>query len=147
MCPMGCRGSLLVGAFVVGAALCGVGCNSQPSRQPFVGTVLDISPTRIAEQTFSDTIRFGRLHSGEVARLPLGIRNGFDTPMVVLRSETSCGCTTLEYESKPILPSDTLSVALLFDTSGQQGWLFKVVRVYFSALEQPLRLCVEAEVE
>ena len=41
----------------------------------------------------------------------------------------------------------TLRVAVRFDTSGQRGWLFKVLRVYFSGGERPLRLYVEADVQ
>ncbi|BBL04808.1 hypothetical protein A5CBH24_21210 [Alistipes communis] len=45
------------------------------------------------------------------------------------------------------MPGDTLRVAVRFDTSGQRGWLFKVLRVYFSGGERPLRLYVEADVQ
>ena len=82
----------------------------------------------------SDTLRFGRLHSGETARLEAGFCNRGREPLVVVRSESSCGCTSLEYDAQPIMP-------------GQRGWLFKVLRVYFSGGERPLRLYVEADVQ
>lgn len=95
----------------------------------------------------SDTLRFGRLHSGETARLEAGFCNRGGEPLVVVRSESSCGCTSLEYDAQPIMPGDTLRVAVRFDTSGQRGWFFKVLRVYFSGGERPLRLYVEADVQ
>ena len=95
----------------------------------------------------SDTLRFGRLHSGETARLEAGFCNrGGGTPGGGLCRQ-SCGCTSLEYDAQPIMPGDTLRVAVRFDTSGQRGWLFKVLRVYFSGGERPLRLYVEADVQ
>ena len=86
----------------------------------------------------SDTLRFGRLHSGETARLEAGFCNRGGEPLVVVRSESSCGCTPLEYDAQPIMPGDTLRVAVR---------LFKVLRVYFSGGERPLRLYVEADVQ
>mgnify|MGYP001510636672 CR=1 FL=1 len=103
--------------------------------------------SRSGHRTFSGTLRFGRLHSGETARLEAGFCNRGGEPLVVVRSESSCGCTSLEYDAQPIMPGDTLRVAVRFDTSGQRGWLFKVLRVYFSGGERPLRLYVEADVQ
>ena len=67
----------------------------------------------------SDTLRFGRLHSGETARLEAGFCNRGREPLVVVRSESSCGCTSLEYDAQPIMPGG----------------------------ERPLRLYVEADVQ
>ena len=74
-------------------------------------------------------------------------RNAGSDPIVLVREETTCGCTRLEYDARPILPGDTLRMAVLFDTSGQRGWQFKVVRLYFSSGARPLRLYIDAEVE
>ena len=95
----------------------------------------------------SDTLRFGRLHSGETARLEAGFGFRVREPRVVVWCEASCGFTSLDNDAQPIMPGDTLRVAVRFDTSGQRGWLFKVLRVYFSGGERPLRLYVEADVQ
>jgi len=126
-------------------ALC-LGCAARTEHRTFSGPVIAVSD-RSLRAGVSDTLRFGRLRSGETARLEAAFCNGGGEPIVILRSESSCGCTMLEYEPQPIMPGDTLSVAVRFDTSGQRGWLFKVLRVYFSGAERPLRLYVEAEVE
>ncbi len=102
---------------------------------------------RLLQENVADTLRFGHLHDGETARLEVGIRNAGSNPLVIIRKETTCGCAQLEYDARPILPGDTLRMAVLFDTSGQRGWQFKVVRLYFADCARPLRLYVEAEVE
>lgn len=126
-------------------ALC-AGCAAPTGQRTFSGPVIAVSDP-LLRTGVSDTLRFGRLRSGETARLEAAFSNGGSEPIVILRSESSCGCTVLEYEPQPIMPGDTLRVAVRFDTSGQQGWLFKVLHVYFSGAGQPLRLYVEAEVE
>ena len=117
-------------AFGAGCAAVGValvllcGCGSRSGHRTFSGPVIAVS-----------------------ARLEAGFCNRGGEPLVVVRSESSCGCTSLEYDAQPIMPGDTLRVAVRFDTSGQRGWLFKVLRVYFSGGERPLRLYVEADVQ
>ena len=59
-------------------------------------------------------------HSGETARLGSGFLQSGGEPLVVVRSESSCGCTSLEYDAQPIMPGDTLR-AVRFDTSGQRA--------------------------
>ena len=129
---------------VVLVLLCG--CGSRSGHRTFSGPVIAVSAESL-HTDMSDTLRFGRLHSGETARLEAGFCNRGGEPLVVVRSESSCGCTSLEYDAQPIMPGDTLRVAVRFDTSGQRGWLFKVLRVYFSGGERPLRLYVEADVQ
>ena len=139
-------------AFGAGCAAVGValvllcGCGSRSGHRTFSGPVIAVSAESL-HTDMSDTLRFGRLHSGETARLEAGFCNRGGEPLVVVRSESSCGCTSLEYDAQPIMPGDTLRVAVRFDTSGQRGWLFKVLRVYFSGGERPLRLYVEADVQ
>ena len=139
-------------AFGAGCAAVGValvllcGCGSRSGHRTFSGPVIAVSAESL-HTDMSDTLRFGRLHSGETARLEAGFCNRGREPLVVVRSESSCGCTSLEYDAQPIMHGDTLRVAVRFDTSGQRGWLFKVLRVYFSGGERPLRLYVEADVQ
>lgn len=122
------------------------GCAAPTGHRTFSGSVIAVSD-RLLRTDVSDTLRFGRLHSGETARLEAGFWNSGELPLVVVKTESSCGCTTLEYDNQPIMPGDTLRVAVRFDTSGQRGWLFKVLRVYFAGGERPLRLYVEADVQ
>ena len=121
---------------VVLVLLCG--CGSRSGHRTFSGPVIAVSAESL-HTDMSDTLRFGRLEAG--------FCNRGGEPLVVVRSESSCGCTSLEYDAQPIMPGDTLRVAVRFDTSGQRGWLFKVLRVYFSGGERPLRLYVEADVQ
>ena len=139
----------MTGAF----ACCGVlvslwscGGNRSERHRAFSGRVITVSE-RLLQGDVTDTLRFGRLHAGETARLETGIRNAGSDPIVLVREETTCGCTRLEYDARPILPGDTLRMVVLFDTSGQRGWQFKVVRLYFSSGARPLRLYIDAEVE
>jgi hypothetical protein len=75
------------------------------------------------------------------------VYNNTHTPIVITRTETTCGCTDVDYPSQPITVGDTARVEVRFDSQGFYGWQFKRVRLYTSADVSPLTIYVEAEVE
>lgn len=94
-----------------------------------------------------DTVRFGHLFEGETAQLPLLLHNQTDRPIVLLRIERSCGCTTLDFENQPIMPDEKRAATISFDARGTWGWQMKVLTIHFSGDLPPRKLFVEAEVE
>ena len=135
------RASLLL-MLAVALAACG-------ARQPKTerkGRIITLTDT-ILDTGGTDTVRFGRLHSGEIAVLRLWLANGAARPVAVAKYDRSCGCTTLEYENQPIKPGDARQVSLTFDTRGERGWQLKTLDIIFAGARKPLRLFVEAEVE
>ncbi len=94
-----------------------------------------------------DTLRIGRMRSGEVVAMGIGVHNNTNTPIVITRTETTCGCTDIDYSSQPIVAGDTARIEVRFDSQGFYGWQFKRVRLYTSADVRPLTFYVEAEVE
>lgn len=95
----------------------------------------------------SDTVRFGRLHSGEIAVKQLWIENRAARPTAVVSYDTDCGCTSLEFDAQPIRSGQAQRVALTFDSRGQHGWQLKILDITLAEASLPLRLFVEAEVE
>ena len=87
------------------------------------------------------------MHSGEVIAMGIGIRNVADKPFVITRTETTCGCTDIDYPTQPIGVGDTARIEVRFDSQGFYGWQFKRVRLYTSTDVSPLTIYVEAEVE
>lgn len=94
-----------------------------------------------------DTLRLGRMRSGEVIEQWVGVRNSSQRPLVITRTETTCGCTNIDYPSQPIGVSDTARVEVRFDSQGFYGWQFKRIRLYTSNEVRPLTIYIEAEVE
>ena len=95
----------------------------------------------------SDTVRFGRLRSGEIAVVPLWIGNATDRPIVPADYATSCGCTSLEFDTQPIRPGEARRMTVTFDARGEWGWQFRTVDLQLAGAGHPLRLFVEADVE
>lgn len=125
------------------------GCQQQRKPAPtgsFSGQIIAISDT-IPDAGGTDTVRFGRMRSGEIAVKPLLLHNRTQRPLAISAYARSCGCTTLEYENQPLMPGDKRPVSLTFDSRGERGWQLKTMEISFAGRQRPLKLYVEAEVE
>lgn len=94
-----------------------------------------------------DTVRFGRLHSGEVGVSRLWLENRTSRPVVIVSVARSCGCTSLSYDAAPIAPGEARAVEFSFDSRGEYGWQFKSIDLFFAGFPQPFRFFAEADVE
>lgn len=121
-------------------------CGTRPRAVERKGRIISLTDS-ILTTGGTDTVRFGRLHSGEIAQLRLWLANETSGPVVIAKYGRSCGCTTLEYDNQPINAGDAQQVTLTFDARGEWGWQLKTLDVSFAGARSPLRLFIEAEVE
>lgn len=143
---MGHRGLFAIGcAALLVAGSCGRRQASASGQPAAVRTVVVSDSLLLCGG--ADTVRLGRLHEGEQARVNLQLRNETARPMVILQHELTCGCIALEYDRKPVMPSESLSLQVDFDTRGLYGWQLKLFRLLPAGAREPLRIYVEAEVE
>ena len=134
----------LLVAWFVGWALMACGSSTRPQTQ--IGQIIAISSQTLTANG-SDTVRFGHMHEGETAVLPLLLRNDLTHPVVITSVERTCGCTILEIDNQPIMPGETRPASLTFDARGTWGWQLKLLKIHLAGSNTPLRIIVEAEVE
>ncbi|WP_297931793.1 DUF1573 domain-containing protein [uncultured Alistipes sp.] len=130
------------------AVACGGGRTASPAPQalPRGARVVAVTDSLLAAGG-CDTLRFGRLRSGEIARKRLWIENRTQRAVALLSYERTCGCTTLGFDSEPLPPGALREVEVTFDSRGEQGWQLKLVELRLAGAARNLRLVVEAEVE
>lgn len=124
----------------------GVGCTQSGKKGAFTGQIISITDSLLTGNG-ADTIRFGRLSEGEIARKRLSIKNNTTSPQLLLSHKTTCGCVRLDYERKPFAVGETLPLDMEFDLRGEWGWQMKLITLYFGTDSSPYKLYVEAEVE
>ena len=131
-----------------------VGCGGRSSapalppesaKQAPLATFITISDTLTTAP--SDTLQLGRMRSGEIVAQSVGVINNSSSPLVITRTESSCGCTNIDYPQQPTLAGDTLRATIEFDSHGFYGWQFKRVQLYTSAAVFPITIYIESEVE
>lgn len=128
---------LLVGA---------VGCRSNKSVVKESGHIISISDSTLLYGG-ADTIKFGKMQSGEAIRKQLWIKNVSSKNIVLNAYHTTCRCTILDYDKKPISPNKGKKAFLTYDSRGFSGWQFKVIRIEFAGSKKPYRIYIEADIE
>ena len=99
------------------------------------------------EQGVADTLRFGKMRSGEIIAKTLRVENRCNRPIVLLRHTTTCGCIKINYDRKPIAPRQSGEIYFEFDSRTLYGWQMKLMEFYFAEKGNPMKIYAEAEVE
>ncbi len=124
-------------------------CDSRTSATASSGTPsIEITLT---EENFSqsicDTLQLGRMRQGEIIAKAIRLHNATARPVVILREVMSCGCTTVSYSRKPIIPDTSCDITVEFNSQGQMGWQMKLLELYMAERDTPLKIYIDAEVE
>lgn len=127
-------------------ALLTAACGTRPQTTERKGRIIALTDS-ILTAGGTDTVRFGRLGSGEIAQLRIWLANDASRPVAVASYRRSCGCTSLEFDPQPIAPGDARQVTLTFDSRGEWGWQLKTLDISLAGAQQPLRLLVEADIK
>lgn len=116
-----------------------------------VSTPVDVRTLRIEnsslERGATDTLRLGRLRSGEIIAKTIRVVNESDQPLVFTRHHVSCGCLGVKYDRKPIAKGASSDIELEFDSRTMMGMQLKTLVLYYAENARPMRIFVEAEVE
>lgn len=98
----------------------------------------------IADVATADTIDFGRVRPGEVLTRSLTLANDSQSPVLIVSTDTSCGCLEMEYPEEPIGAGKVVEVKLTFYSSGYNYFAPRSFYLNTSAANEPKRLVVTA---
>lgn len=110
---------------------------SQEEETPRAQTTVEV------DRTEAD---MGRFDWREEQTAEFVLKNTGDSPLVILDTHTSCGCTQAEYDGKPVLPGDNLVVRVTYKADNP-GYFRKSVLVRSNAEQELLKLIVTGEAE
>lgn len=138
---------MLRGAITAAALLLTLSCAQQSAEtRPTASQTITLTDS-LLQCGVSDTLRFGHLYAGETAVKSFVLRNETSSPIVILDTETNCRCTTFDYTRRPVLAGSETVITASFDSRGEWGWQFKLVKFILSGTGVPMRIYIEAEVE
>lgn len=110
-------------------------------------TGLPISRTRTGSNaaepgpriTFIDSMvhDFGSIAYASAGRCSFRFTNTGDTPLIIEAFQSSCGCLVPYYDREPVMPGDTGSVSLRYDTH-RVGPINKSATLKSNAVDQPV---------
>lgn len=123
-----------------------ISCAEQQKKIEHAGQMVEYSDSLLTAG-ITDTLHFGRMHSGEIAVKSISVKNSTSEPLVILRHETTCHCATITYSKQPLMPGEQSDIRIEFDSRGAYGWQMKLANFYLAGAGQPLRIFIEAEIE
>jgi hypothetical protein len=126
--------------------VCNVGCGGSAKKTPtnnLAGrTIIDVS-----DVTKVDTLRFGRVRAGEVVEIAIAFTNTSEKPLLMLSTETSCGCLELDYTKEPLRMGEKSAATMTFYSSGYNYFPPRAFYIKTSSSSEPKKLVVMADME
>lgn len=80
--------------------------------------------------------------------LRLSFSNTGDVPLVITEVRTSCSCTTIKYDRKPVLPGQSGVLNITVDPrKAPKGNFYRVLQVHSTAVSGVQNITLKAEIE
>jgi hypothetical protein len=93
----------------------------------------------------TNTIDYGTIEKGTNKKRVFTFKNTGKAPVFITKVKTSCGCTVPNYPKAPILPGETASIDVTYDTN-RMGKFTKTITVMSNAEEPLQRLTIKGNV-
>jgi len=110
-------------------------CNQKKSN-----TVVNYTTDGADIKYTAPTFDFGKIKQGEKVTHSFAFTNTGKAPLIVTNAVASCGCTTPVWPKKPVMPGDTASISVTFNSAGKSGLQDKLITV--SSNSQPAQSIV-----
>jgi hypothetical protein len=89
---------------------------------------------------------FGSVQRGTVLLTTYTVTNTGNQPLLLQAAEVACSCTTVEWLKQPILPGQSGTLTVTFNTASVYGRQERYVELRSNAPGDPLRLYYKANV-
>ena len=110
-------------------------CNQKKSN-----TVVNYTTDGADIKYKAPTFDFGKIKQGEKVTHSFAFTNTGKAPLIVTNAVASCGCTTPVWPKTPVMPGDTASISVTFNSAGKSGLQDKLITV--SSNSQPAQSIV-----
>lgn len=131
---------------MVAFALCMLSCGGR-SWRPARQTTDKRQVISLVDTLSTDTLHFGKVRAGEVVELELLLGNPSETPILIVTTDTSCGCLKMEYTREPIPSGSTAEAKMTFFSSGYNYFPPRAFYIVTSASHSPKKLLVVADMQ
>ena len=92
------------------------------------------------------TIDMGKFDWRQEQKATFTLTNTGDKPFAIATVKTSCGCTTVDYDPKPVRPGESVSLHVTYKAENT-GFFQKTLTVYCNTKDAPLRLKILGSAE
>jgi len=90
---------------------------------------------------------FGTMQEGDKPSYDFRFVNTGDAPLVIVSVDKSCGCTEPSFPEEAIMPGDTSSIRVGYNSVGREGRFDKSITVNSNAKDGAVRLRIVGSVK
>ncbi|MFM9944768.1 MAG: DUF1573 domain-containing protein, partial [Bacteroidia bacterium] len=94
----------------------------------------------------SKTVDFGKIMEGTISKHSFKYKNTGNQPLVIEHVSVTCGCTAPKWTKQALLPGDTASVYIEFDSRNKMGQVAKGVNLMTNCPEPLIGLIILANI-
>nr|WP_320120106.1 DUF1573 domain-containing protein [uncultured Marinifilum sp.] len=91
--------------------------------------------------------KFGEISEGEIGVCEFYFKNIGDRDLIISNIESSCGCTNVNWEKKPIKSGSESKITIEFNSEGRTGKQYKVITLYANTLKREKKLYITAQIK
>lgn len=95
----------------------------------------------------TDTLHFGKVRAGEIVERTFLLSNSSTAPVVIVATDTSCGCLEMKYTQEPIASGAKTAATMTFYSSGYNYFVPRAFYIVTSASQTPKKIIVTAEMQ
>ncbi|NQX90838.1 MAG: DUF1573 domain-containing protein, partial [Flavobacteriales bacterium] len=75
-------------------------------------------------------LKLDPIQEDSVLNLTFPFENKGDVPLIISNYKVECSCTVVEYPQTPILPGETGTINVTFNSSGKVGWQYRKILLF-----------------
>lgn len=130
--------------FILLSLICLTSCNTESKTNTKKEIINKTQYTKIkSDKTIHN---FGSMKEGEILACNFYIENIGKNNLIINNIETSCGCTIVKWNKKPLRPGKRTKLEVEFNSSSRYGKQYKVISIFANVPNKVYELIITAEV-
>ncbi len=98
-------------------------------------------------QFYETKYNFGNIGAGRVVTHVFKFKNTGQNPLMISKTDVSCGCTTPSFPLEVINPGNDGELTVVYNSEGHSGYQAKNIIVHSNALPEAISIGIEATVQ
>lgn len=102
--------------------------------------------TKTTIQFYESKYNFGTVSEGQVVKHAFRFKNTGNHPLMISKTDVTCGCTVPEFPVDPITPGNDGEIMVVYNTAGKSGVQKKDIVIHANTLPEAVTISIEADV-
>lgn len=98
-------------------------------------------------QFYETKFSFGSIPEGKIVKHAFKFKNTGFNPLMIAKTDVSCGCTVPSFPQEPIAPGADGDITVEYNSTGKSGFQQKNIIVHANSLPESVSIGIEADIK